>query len=323
MPLPKDGVLTLTSTNMKANEVNDCKLASLSGKEYTYEASSTGDFKQIQKALDKLLRLKIGAQIMMLRNDRQQRWTNGTLGVIEELAEDEIKVNIEGKIHSVERVKWQALEHTFDEESGGISKNIVGEITQFPLCLAWAVTIHKSQGQTYKTIAIDFGRGAFAHGQAYVALSRCQSLDGLYLLSPLKSSDVILDERIVEFFAEHKVPIMKPNYIPSMKPISTITNTKELEFQFHADMEQSCRIIKEHGYNPKIFDSMIKNIGGFKTAKRLIRSEPSQGFNILASMGLLIYSMEALVIKPEYQPLFTERERDICQRLLESHGYIN
>jgi ATP-dependent exoDNAse (exonuclease V) alpha subunit len=142
---------------------------------------------------------------MLIRNDPEKRFVNGTLAIIEELDEDSIIVKVKKEdgtstSFALPRMVWEIYRYTFHDGDDPIKAEITGSFSQYPIRLAWSVTIHKSQGQTYDRVAIDFGRGAFEHGQAYVALSRCRTLDGLYLKKPLKARDVMVDERIVEFY---------------------------------------------------------------------------------------------------------------------------
>ena len=146
------------------------------------------------------LRLKPGARVMFTKNDDEGRWVNGTLGTVTWLSGGRIEVDIDGAgIHEVPRTTWQSYKYRLDRDSDRIVADEVGHYTQYPLMLAWAVTIHKSQGKTLDRVMVDFGSGAFAPGQAYVALSRCRSLEGLRLARPLRASDVRCDPRIRGF----------------------------------------------------------------------------------------------------------------------------
>jgi ATP-dependent exoDNAse (exonuclease V) alpha subunit len=207
IPIPQDDVLTFATTNKTVDDKNTEKFNQLRGQKYVFQAETTGDEKKAVRIADEQLELKVDAQVMMLRNDSEKRWVNGTLGMVSELSEDSVKVRIDGKEHEVEQATWETYNYTFDEAKGEIAQEVVASFTQYPIRLAWALTIHKSQGQTYKTVNIDFGNRAFAHGQAYVALSRCQTLEGLYLTRPLRRNDVIVDERIEHFIAHHLSPI--------------------------------------------------------------------------------------------------------------------
>ena len=140
---------------------------------------------------------------MFTKNDSEKRWVNGTVGLIMHISPDIILVEIstdEKKYtYDVQRVTWESLAYEYDEIDDKIVAKVIGEYKQFPLMLAWAVTIHKSQGKTLDSVEIDLGNGAFAHGQVYVALSRCRTLDGIRLKRPIKPRDIICDKRIIDF----------------------------------------------------------------------------------------------------------------------------
>jgi ATP-dependent exoDNAse (exonuclease V) alpha subunit len=194
-----DVAITLTSTNALASKINLERLASLRSKEYTYSAVTQDDFDEKSFPTERTLKLKKGAQVMMVKNDPNKRWVNGSLGIIQELTPEAITVSFDGVFQTIEQSTWEKVEYDFDRQSGQIESLVIGSFRQFPIKLAWAITIHKSQGKTFDKVIIDLGRGAFAHGQAYVALSRCRSFDGVYLKTPLKPSDIILDPRVKEW----------------------------------------------------------------------------------------------------------------------------
>lgn len=210
--------LTLTPTRDAAAAENEERLARLAGDAETYDASRDGTF--INASDDKLpaplqLVLKRGAQVMFLRNDPERRWVNGTLGVVEALSRERIRVLLDdGREYDVERVEWQDVRYALDETTRSIVEEVVGTFAQFPLMPAWAVTIHKAQGLTLERVLVDLGRGAFAEGQVYVALSRCQTIDGLSLRRPVRASEVRCSEAARDFYAR-----LRRRRIP---PIDTI-----------------------------------------------------------------------------------------------------
>ncbi len=204
---PEAGFITLAGTNSTVSAINHKELAKLPGEIKEYEASVWGDLKASSFPTERTLRLKIGAQVMILKNDTEKprRWVNGTLGVITKLSTDVIRVAVNGVEHTILPANWDKIQYEYDHEERKLKKKIVSSFKQYPLRLAWAITIHKSQGQTYQSVAIDLSEGAFAHGQTYVALSRCVSLDGLYLDSEVRRDDIIVDPDIVEFMKQAKV----------------------------------------------------------------------------------------------------------------------
>jgi len=198
---PDTGFITLAGHNSTVSAINHKKLAELPGKEKVYEAQIWGNITESSFPTEKKLRLKVGAQIMMLKNDTEKprRWVNGTLGVVTKLNNDLVKVNIDGVEHTITPASWDKIQYDYDPDERRLDKKVISSFKQLPIRLAWAITIHKSQGQTYQSVAVDLSDGAFAHGQTYVALSRCISLDGLYLDSPIRRNDVIVDPDIVHF----------------------------------------------------------------------------------------------------------------------------
>ncbi|MBQ5373500.1 MAG: hypothetical protein IIU51_02970, partial [Bacteroidaceae bacterium] len=182
-PQAEDGmVITLTSRNNTADDINQKRLAEIGSEEFVYEGSITGKFDEKKMPVELNMRLKIGAQVMFTRNDIQRRWANGTLGKVEKLTKDEIHVKVEnGDTYVVPCCSWESFTYEYDREQRRLKKDVTGTFTQFPLKLAWAITIHKSQGMTFDKMALDLSRGLFAAGQLYVALSRVRSLDGLFL----------------------------------------------------------------------------------------------------------------------------------------------
>lgn len=183
----------LTPTNEAANRINRAYLDALEGDEYGYEAGVVGEFNDKAQPTDALLVLKEGAKVMMLRNDADGRWVNGTIAEVAQLGDDRIWVSINGREYEVEQVSWENRRYAFDQTQEKIVETVAGTFKQFPLRLAWALTIHKSQGLTLDRVYVDFGRGTFAHGQAYVALSRCRGLDGLAMARELRERDILFD----------------------------------------------------------------------------------------------------------------------------------
>ncbi|MEO1609948.1 MAG: AAA family ATPase [Pseudomonadota bacterium] len=183
----------LTPTNAAANRINLAYLNALAGDETVFEAGVSGDFNNNSFPTESALTLKPGAKVMLLRNDPDQRWVNGTIAEIARLTSDRVWVRVKGRDHEIEPVSWENRRYAFDKETEKVVETIAGTFKQFPLRLAWALTIHKSQGLTLDNVYIDFGRGTFVHGQAYVALSRCRSLEGMALARTLRPADILFD----------------------------------------------------------------------------------------------------------------------------------
>ncbi|GAA1528088.1 ATP-dependent exoDNAse (exonuclease V) alpha subunit [Agromyces terreus] len=204
-PLPEHGAITLATTNGTVNRINATQLHRLPGHSKANEAEVAGDFGGRAYPADERLELKVGAQVMFLRNDTAvgpegQRWVNGTIGTVVALDRD-VRVDVDGDVHEVEQATWEKYKYSWDPSRKKLERQIVAEFTQFPLRLAWAVTIHKSQGASYDTAIVDLGPRVFSPGQTYVALSRLTALDGLYLSRPLRPSDILVDPAVERFMS--------------------------------------------------------------------------------------------------------------------------
>ncbi len=199
----QDGYIILTTHNEKANNINSAELKNLHGTVYSYEAEITGDFPERACPADEVLHLKEGAQVMFIRNDSAEngkRFFNGKIGTVSRLEAETIYVRCEGEDSEIKvgKEKWENIRYTLNKSSRQLDTDVLGSFTQYPLRLAWAITIHKSQGLTFDKAIIDAGE-SFAPGQVYVALSRCTNLDGLVLLSRIRPGCLFSDTRITEF----------------------------------------------------------------------------------------------------------------------------
>jgi ATP-dependent DNA helicase PIF1 len=201
-PAPTDGAITLATTNAAVNRINAQGLGRLPGRALSAVAEVNGDFGNRAYPADEKLELKVGAQVMFLRNDvgNDRRWVNGTIGEVVKIG-DTVTVEVDGERHEVQPAIWERYKYSYSPVTKTLRKDVVAEFTQFPLRLAWAVTIHKSQGKTYDRAIIDLGPRSFAPGQTYVALSRITELEGLYLTRPLRPSDIIVDPAVQRFMS--------------------------------------------------------------------------------------------------------------------------
>lgn len=189
---PRDqGLVILTTTNKAAETINMKQLDAIKNPVFTYKASISGKFDSRMAPTPELLTLKEGAQVMFQMNDPMGRFVNGTVGIVKQVLPDSVLVATAAKgIIEVEPFEWKIYQYVFDEDEEKLIQKEMGAFTQLPLKLAWAITIHKSQSQTFDAVYIDFGFGTFAQGQTYVALSRCRNFDKLYLARPFKRSGV-------------------------------------------------------------------------------------------------------------------------------------
>ncbi len=209
-PVEDDFFITLCSRNDVANRINENELKSIQLPEVAYQATVAGEFNPQLYPTEFNLILKEGAQVMFVKNDLQKQFVNGTIGIVTEANYERIMVRIPDdngseKTIEVDRQEWEILKYENDaEKPQHITTKIVGTFKQYPLKLAWAITIHKSQGKTFDRVIIDMGGGAFESGQTYVALSRCRTLEGVILKQPLRNRDIIVDDRITEYYEQVK-----------------------------------------------------------------------------------------------------------------------
>lgn len=202
-PKPDEFFITLTTNNYIADAENDRRLRELNATPYDFSADVKGDFGEERYPGRQFLSLKKDAQVIFIKNDLsgRRRWVNGTIGKIEFIAHDLIEVRLaDGSIHKVEKETWDHRGYKYDRSKGRVTSEAKGTFTQYPIKLAWAITIHKSQGLTFNDVIIDLGTGAFVNGQLYTALSRCRKLSGIVLKRKIKPEDVIQDNRLVEFY---------------------------------------------------------------------------------------------------------------------------
>ena len=201
-PKKEDNYITLTSHNGKADVINETELQRLPGKPRTYEATITGDFHERSYPAEKILQLKVGAQVMFIKNDKGEvrRFYNGKIATITKLEAEKVMVsftNEPGELE-LERETWKNIRYKYEQEKDHVDEEELGTFTQYPIRLAWAITIHKSQGLTFEKAIIDAG-ASFAPGQVYVSLSRLTSLDGLILYSRILPHTISTDQRVIEF----------------------------------------------------------------------------------------------------------------------------
>ncbi len=191
--LPSETII-LSPTNRKVDSINSFNLQNINSEVFSYQSKETGNFKE--RPADEILKLKVGAQVMLIKNDTKspKRWVNGSIGIVTELSTNSIHLKIKNKVHKIIQDTWEKFDYLI--KNGQVTHEVVATFTQYPIKLAWAVTIHKSQGQTFEKVIIDLDRGSFAHGQTYVALSRVTSLEGLFLTRPIEISDIIFDNNL-------------------------------------------------------------------------------------------------------------------------------
>ena len=192
--------ITLSAFNKEAKAINDAELEKIDSPAFSYDAKIEKEFETAKAPVDQHLTLKVGAQVMLCRNDPARRWANGTLGVVSKLEENKIYVRFEGgQEHAIPMTSWENCKYIYDPKTKSAEKKVIGTFIQYPLKLAWAITIHKSQGLTFDRMNLDLTHGIFMPGQLYVALSRVRSLKGLTLSNPVKQSYVWQSKEINSF----------------------------------------------------------------------------------------------------------------------------
>lgn len=258
----------LTTTNDLADSINIERLSELKGREYSYHGSIEGDFdiKDIPTGME--IRIKKGAQVMLLNNDPKGRWINGSIGKVSDIEKikgepDTIFIELQsGEIVDVVPYTWEMYEYHYDKRAKTIISNVIGTFTQYPLKLAWAVTIHKSQGMTFDRAIIDIGRGTFSHGQLYVALSRCTTFNGLILKRPISKKHIFMDRRVVDFVTKYQYK-QSQKILPLDEKISIFKNAikdkKPVEILYLKSKDEKSRriiipyFVGELEYNGKRF----------------------------------------------------------------------
>lgn len=246
----KDFYIYLATTNQLVDAINSEKLNRLKGETYIYEGQCIGDFSLKDMPTSREIALKIGAQVMLLNNDTEGRWINGTIGKISEIESLDGESDIiwvdcaDGRRLDIKPYTWELFEFAFDRKSKMILSNVVGRFIQYPLKLAWAITIHKSQGMTFDNMIIDIGRGTFSHGQLYVALSRCTSLNGIILKRPLEKRHILMDRRVVEFLTKYQYKLAQQKN-PRDKKIAiieeAIKENKQLQIVYLKTKDEKTR----------------------------------------------------------------------------------
>lgn len=246
--LPGD-VIYLTTTNKMADERNESKLNAIKGRLFTFEGEIKGEFDEKYFPTEKLLKLKKEAQVMLLNNDSEGRWINGSIATVCRISRNHFSVRLaSGRVEEVTPFTWNIYRFSWNEKTRSVDSEVVGSFTQCPVKLAWAITIHKSQGKTFDNVAIDFGRGTFSPGQAYVALSRCRSFNGLFLRRKIKKSDIWRDWRVVNFVTRYQY-MLSEKQMPMDEKIKliekAIDNGYSLEITYlKAEDEKSKRTIE-------------------------------------------------------------------------------
>ena len=307
-----EGYITLTTHNYQADSINESKLNAIQGKPLTFKAEIRGSFPENTYPTREELVLKIGAQVMFVKNDPSQEkaFFNGKIGRVMGYDEREgtVTVESEGERITVAKLKWQNMEYTLNPENQEIEEKEIGSFTQIPLRLAWAVTIHKSQGLTFDKVIVDAGQ-AFAHGQVYVALSRCTSLEGLVLKTHI-TSNVLINDYSVDRFVE-----LLPEREPTQEKVDWLRHDYELEvmcelINFDSVYRAFGRLMKVIYTNSSLFeDTMIQDLS----------QRRNKIFDELCSVGI---KFESQLRKLHEEALSCEQNAALQERLNKGVAYF-
>lgn len=250
-PKAENYSIRLVTHNRQADEINESELAALDECEYTFPAEVSAGFNEEAFPTNQNLVLKKGAQVMFIRNDPERRFVNGSLGVIEDISEDSIWVSLSSDTKDIIEVKkmiWEDIRYTFDKQNNKIVADVKGTFEQYPLRMAWAITIHKSQGLTFDRAIIDV-HSAFSPGQAYVALSRCRTMEGIVLSAPVSASVFFVDEVVKKYL---------DNISLNLDMLMSVVGYEHFDYDRTIEKEAESEVTKtpETVYNQNIYDAL-------------------------------------------------------------------
>jgi len=262
-PAKDEFYIYLSPYNKQAYQINEERLQKIKGDLFSFEGRIQGNFKDRELPTEKNLSLKIHAQVMLLNNDSEGRWVNGSVGKVRDVyADDEgsdvIEVELsDGSVVDVKPFTWEIFEYRYNERTGKLETETVGSFTQYPLRLAWAITIHKSQGKTFDRLVIDIGKGTFSPGQMYVALSRCTTLEGIVLKKEIQIKHVFMDWRIIDFLTKYQYRLSDER-MPLEQKVDfiqkAIRDNKKLEIVYlKSKDEKSKRVIKPYSVGDLLY----------------------------------------------------------------------
>ncbi|MBQ0073700.1 MAG: AAA family ATPase [Prevotella sp.] len=309
-PEKKDGYIRLTTHNYQADEINHKELEALDTPQRSFKAVITGDFPESSFPTEQELTLKTGAQVMFVKNDSsfQKQYYNGMIGEVVDFDDDIIRVRAtdNGAILEVGHETWENTKYDIDAETKEITEEIVGTFAQYPLKTAWAITVHKSQGLTFEHAIIDV-QHSFAHGQTYVALSRCKSLEGMVLSTPIPRSAIICDNMVNDFNNdprhqqpdEQRMECMQRQYL--LRTIEELFSFNQLRYGF----TDIIRCMREHFYtsHPKAYTSWTETSEKFKEVESVAARFHKQYQNLvltLPDVNKNIQLQERLIKGAEY-----------------------
>lgn len=288
--------ITLTTRKDVASSINARHLNCIKGDEYTFKGEIKGEFSERNLPTDKELSLKVNAQIMFVANDPDHRWVNGTLGVIESIDESKRGVSVileNGDSVDVSLFEWKNKRYTFEAKTREIKEEILGTFTQLPLKTAWAITVHKSQGLTFDNVRIDLFSGSFAKGQAYVALSRCRTLNGITLHKEILPYDIIVSSEVGDFYKKANdkeqitTALTRARAESFFIKASKLWNSKhfsESTESFLQGVQSYPEVLKEERYR-RLIRHKVGSFAQLQTDIRKLRTELNKQKNFLAELS--------------------------------------
>ena len=287
----KTGCITLSTHNAKADEINAKELLKLKSKTVEYSAEITGDFPEHIFPLDQQLELKVGAQVMFVKNDSglEKKYYNGKIGTIEFLSEYEVIVYFteEKKKITVDKYEWSNIKYNLNEATQEITEEVIGTFVQYPLKLAWAITVHKSQGLTFDKAILDVN-DVFAPGQAYVAFSRLRSLDGLKLLRPIENRSISMDQQVKDF-TQIDVDLVSLNHQLSNDTVHYLKNRLIQTFDWYSLLELISILSSSHTSAP-IKTEKNKNLKWIKELVEKLSNTQEHSLNFRKQIDKLFYN---------------------------------
>lgn len=319
-PTKDDGFITLTTHNNRANEMNNLELQKIKDKSYFYKAEVEGVFPEYSYPTHEKLELKKGSQVMFVKNDStpEKRYFNGKIGKIVHLDKDEITVRCPGDEFDilVKPELWENINYNIHPETKQITENVVGSFMQMPLRLAWAITIHKSQGLTFEKAIID-AQASFAHGQTYVALSRCKTLEGIVLKYPINQNSIVNDMRVTSFTEAVENNTPNETVLNESQKFYQLSLIEEL-FNYHAFLQPVNRI----------FDLYYKNTSSIKghvlDPLTIIKEEGiTKLLKLNASFMMQLKTLSADVLEPDKDPIIKGRINKAIEYFInQTEGFI-
>lgn len=316
-----NGYIRLTTHNNQADNINLRKLSEIKGHEHVYKCSVVGTFPEMSYPADERLTLKEGAQVMFLKNDPsgQHRYYNGRIGTVDSMEEDKVMVSLDdGQIIEIVPEKWSNAKYVLNESTKEIEEKVEGTFTQIPLRLAWAITIHKSQGLTFDRAIID-AQSSFAHGQVYVALSRCRTLEGLILSSPLNQRSVMTDSNVSVFVSQQLAQKVDSQALRSLKVEYERDMIREL-MDFGEMQRQTFMIVRL--FEEELYSSYTQTMAELKFYQSAATTEIFQIGQAFVSQIPFVQNGDSVEIDPVYLERITNGAKYMQQKISSMYDQI-